>query len=174
MGGLSPNFTFNTPWRNGQDFHEAIKDQDAVCVFLRYHGCPVCQMEMANFKRDIELFSEQGAKVFIVIQSSVKTLQPLLIENDWPLEIIADPEGKIFQLYGVEPCGVLQYLHPSGLVSLIKALSKGFMHKKFEGKETQLPAAFIIKSDQVVNYAYYGKTISDVPTPAALAEQLAK
>lgn len=171
-GDVAPNFTFDTPWKCDQNFINTIDDSSAVLVFLRYHGCPVCQMEMANYKRDISLFTDKGVKVFICLQSSVDTLKPLLNEDDWPFEIIADPKGVLFKKYGVEPGGIVRYLHPSGLVALMKALSRGFMHKKFEGKETQLPAAFVINVNKNIEYAYYGKTISDVPTPIALSSKL--
>jgi len=78
----------------------------------------------------------------------------------------------IFGRYAVEPGGILKYLHPAGLFAAIKAFRQGFVHKKLEGKETQLPAAFIIKADRTKKYVYYGKNISDVPTPSALAENL--
>jgi len=171
-GNKAPNFRFDTPWTSSQDFHEIIQDHDAILVFLRYHGCPVCQMEMANLKHDIELFNQKAARVFVFLQSSTDTLIPLLKEDDWPFDIVCDPEGLIFQLYAVESGGIMKYLHPSSLIATIRAMSRGFLHKKFEGKETQLPAAFIIKSDKTITYAYYGKSISDVPKPSTLAEHL--
>ncbi len=173
IGDKAPNFQFDTPWISSQNFYETIQQhQDAVFVFLRYLGCPVCQMEMANLKRDIELFNKNKTKVFVFLQSSTATLTPLLNHEDWPFIIVCDPKGTIFKLYAVEPGGIIKYLHPAGLISAIKAISRGFVHKKFEGKETQLPAAFIIKSDKTIKYVYYGKTISDVPKPSTLAENL--
>lgn len=172
IGDKAPNFQFDTPWRSSQNFYETIPHQDAVLLFLRYHGCPVCQMEMANFKREIALFNQREARVFVFLQSAIATLSPLLKEDDWPFDIVCDPEGKIFQRYGVEPGGFLKYLYPAGLIAAIRATSRGFLHKKFEGRETQLPAAFIITSDKTVKHAYYGKNIGDVPKPASLAGHL--
>ncbi|MCP4161154.1 MAG: AhpC/TSA family protein [Deltaproteobacteria bacterium] len=174
VGDKAPNFQFDTPWSSSQDFYESIQNQNSVFVFLRYHGCPVCQMEMANLKREIELFNNKEAKVFVFLQSSTETLSSLVKKEDWPFDIVCDPKGTIFQQYVVEPGGVVKYLHPAGLIAAIKALSKGFMHRKFEGKETQLPAAFIIKSDKTIKYAYYGKNISDVPKPSILADNIEK
>ena len=172
VGDKAPNFQFNTPWTSEQNFYETIQDQDAVFVFLRYHGCPVCQMEMANLKHDIELFNQKKARVFVFLQSSTATLSPLLKKEDWPFDIVCDPKGTIFQLYAVLPGGMLKYLNPASLIAVIKATFRGFVHKKFEGNETQLPAAFIIKSDKTVSYVYYGRNIGDVPGPSALAEHL--
>ncbi|MDQ5986508.1 MAG: hypothetical protein CSYNP_02238 [Syntrophus sp. SKADARSKE-3] len=129
-------------------------------------------MEMANIKRDIDLFNQKKARVFVFLQSSTATLIPLLKEGDWPFDIVCDPKGIIFQLYAVEPGGLMKYLHPAGLLTAVKAISHGFGHKKFEGAETQLPAAFIIKSDKTIKYVYYGKNIGDVPKPSILAENL--
>lgn len=169
-GDKAPNFQFDTPWKSSRDFYGAIQHQNAVLVFLRYHGCPVCQMEMANLKREIELFTDKKARVFVILQSSKETLLPLLEEGKFPFDIVCDPKGEIFQLYAVEPGGVLKYLHPAGLLAAVKATSLGFIHKKFEGRETQLPAAFVIDSEQIIKYVYYGKNISDVPRPSDLAE----
>ncbi|RLC03714.1 MAG: hypothetical protein DRH90_10605 [Deltaproteobacteria bacterium] len=36
-------------------------------MFLRYQGCPVCQMEMANLKREFELFAKKETKVFAFV-----------------------------------------------------------------------------------------------------------
>lgn len=173
VGDKAPNFQFDTPWASSQDFYKTIKRQNAILVFLRYHGCPICQMEMANLKRDIELFKQKKTRVFVFLQSSTATLIPLLKKDDWPFDIVCDPKGIIFQLYAVEPGGIMKYLHPAGLIAAIKAIGQGFGHKKFEGKETQLPAAFIIKSNKTIKYAYYGKNISDVPKPSTLAENVA-
>lgn len=171
-GDKSPTFQFDTPWKSAQNFHDTMQHQDAVCIFLRYHGCPVCQMEMANLKRDIELFNQKKVRVFVFLQSATATLTPLLKEEDWPFDIVCDPKGIIFQLFAVKPGGILEYLHPAGLIAGIKATTRGFFHRKFEGKETQLPAAFIVKSDKTIKYAYYGKHVSDVPKPLTLVENL--
>jgi len=174
MGDKAPDFQFDTPWKPSQDFYETLQQQSAVLVFLRYQGCPVCQMEMAKFKRDIDLFKKKDARVFVFLQSPISTLVAMATEEDWPFDIVCDPDGKVFKLYGVEAGGILKYLHPAGLVAAIKATRLGFRHKKFEGKETQLPAAFIVKSDKTVKYAYYGNNISDVPSPLILSENLTK
>ena len=172
VGDKAPDFQFDTPWRSSQDFYAAVQNQDAVLVFLRYHGCPVCQMEMANLRREIELFNQKKARVFVFLQSSTATLLPLLKEGDWPFDIVCDPQGKIFELYAVGTGKLFQYLHPAALVAACKATCRGFMHRKFEGKETQLPAAFIVKSDKTIKYLHYGQNVSDVPTPATLAANL--
>ncbi|MCX5849421.1 MAG: peroxiredoxin-like family protein [Deltaproteobacteria bacterium] len=164
LGNKAPDFRFKTPWDDEINFYNAVGNNRAVLIFLRYYGCPVCQMEMAKIKQEIELVSKKGGRVFVVLQSAPETLASLTNREDWPFSIISDPQGKIFQIYFVEAGGIIKYLHPAGLIAAIKAIGRGFRHGKFEGKETQLPAAFAITADKVIKYAHYGKNISDMPS----------
>jgi len=168
----APDFRFDAPWKQGLQFYRQIEGKPAVLVFLRYLGCPVCQMEMANFKNSFNLFKNKGAGLFVAIQSPPSTVARVTGPKDWPFTIICDPESKIFKLYGVEPGGIIKYLHPAGLIAAVKATVKGYRHGKFEGRETQLPAAFVISSEKKIRFAYYGKTLSDVPAPSTLAANI--
>jgi thioredoxin-dependent peroxiredoxin len=164
IGNKARDFRFQTPWDDEVNFYDAVGNNPAVLIFLRYFGCPVCQMEMAKIKQEIDLVSKKGGYVFVVLQSAPETLASLTQKEDWPFTIISDPEGKIFQLYGVDAGGIIKYLHPAGLIAAIKAISRGFRHGKFEGKETQLPAAFAMTGDKLIKYAHYGEYISDMPS----------
>ncbi len=171
-GDKAHDFDFETPWSSRQNFYETLKNNPAVLVFLRYHGCPVCQMEMANLKREIKLFTQKEARVFVFLQSSPEVVASAANEEDWPFSIVCDPQGEIFEKYAVEKGGIFKYLNPVGMISAIKAMGQGFKHGKFEGKETQVPGAFTINPMKTIHYAYYGKHISDVPSPATLAENI--
>lgn len=174
----APDFTFDTPWKTGQQFYEKAGRKPCVLIFLRYHGCPVCQMEMARIKQDVNLFTQKKARVFVILQSRPEIVAKLAKEKDWPYTIICDPDGEIFLQYGVAHGGILKYLHPAGLVAAIKATFKGFRHGRFEGHETQTPAVFVVapgkksKPGKKIAYAYYGKTISDVPSTEAILENI--
>jgi peroxiredoxin len=172
VGDKTHDFYFQTPWSPRQNFYETMGNNPAILVFLRYQGCPVCQMEMAQLKREIGLFTQKETKVSIFLQSSPETVASATNEADWPFSIVCDPQGAIFQRYAVESGGILKYLHPAGMIAAIKAVSQGFRHGKFEGKETQLPAAFVVNSMKIITYAYYGKHISDLPSPATLAANI--
>lgn len=168
-GDIAPDFPMDTPWETGKFFYKNTGKNPAVLIFLRYQGCPVCQMEMARIKKNIDRFKQKNARVYVILQSQRQTVASLSDSGDWPFTIICDPDGVLFQLYGVAPGGFLKYLHPAGLVAAVKATFAGFRHGKFEGRETQLPAAFAVAPDRYIRYAYYGKTISDVPDPETLA-----
>ena len=164
----APDFRFKPPWDGEVNFYDAVGNSPAILIFLRYYGCPVCQMEMAKIKQETALVRQKGGRVFVVLQSTPETIAPLTNKEDWPFTIICDPQGKVFQLYGVEAGGIIRYLHPAGLIAAIKAIKRGFRHGKFEGKETQLPAAFAMTGDKLIKYGYYGENIGDVPSLAKM------
>ena len=164
----APDFRFKTPWDDEVKIYDAVGNNPAVLIFLRYYGCPVCQMEMAKIKQESELVSKKGWRVFVVLQSAPETIASLIKKNDFPFTIICDLQGKVFQLYGVEAGGIIKYLHPACLIAAIKATFRGFLHGKFEGKETQLPAAFAMTADKIIKYGHYGENIGDMPSLAKM------
>jgi peroxiredoxin len=168
MGDKALDFRFKTPWDDEVNFYDDLGNNPAVLIFLRYYGCPVCQMEMAKIKQEINLVRKKGARLFIALQSTPETIASLIKKDDFPFTIICDLQGKVFQLYGVEAGGIIKYLHPAGLIAAIKAMGQGFRHGKFEGKETQLPAAFAFNADKIIKHAHYGKNISDIPPLAKM------
>ncbi|MDP2855264.1 MAG: peroxiredoxin-like family protein [Smithellaceae bacterium] len=164
IGDKAPDFKFQTPWDDEANFYDAVGNHPAVLFFLRYYGCPVCRMEMAIIKQEIDLVRQKRGRVFVVLQSAPETIASLIKRDDFPFTIICDAQGKVFKRYGVEAGGLIRYLHPAGLFAAIKAIGRGFRHGKFEGKETQLPAAFAMTAEKVVTYAHYGKNIGDIPS----------
>ena len=171
-GDNAPDFDFDTPWVAKERFYEKAGDNASVLIFLRYLGCPVCQMEMAKIKKEIDLFVRKNTRVFVALQSQPEIVAGLSNEKDWPFTIICDPNSDIFSQYHVTLGGILKYLHPAGLVAVVKATFQGFRHGKFEGRETQLPASFIVAPDKRITYAYYGKTICDLPSAEVLAAKV--
>ncbi len=172
IGVKAPDFSFPTPWDDAVNFYDAAGHHPAILIFLRYYGCPVCQMEMAKIKQDIELARQKDGRVFVVLQSAPGTIAALIKRDDFPFTIVCDSQGKVFQRYGVEAGGIVRYLHPAGLIAAMKAMGRGFGHGRFEGKETQLPAAFTVTADKVIHYAYYGKNIGDIPPLSAIISGL--
>lgn len=171
-GDRVPDFDFRTPWAPRQNFYDNIGNDPAVLVFLRYRGCPVCQMEMARLKREIDLFAQRGARVLVFLQSSPESVASSSNMEAWPFMIVCDPNGSIFRKFHVAPGGVLKYLHPAGAIAAIQSIVRGFRHGRFEGQETQLPAAFVVNPMKIITYAYYGKHIGDVRAPATLSKEL--
>jgi peroxiredoxin len=172
IGDKAPDFRYETPWEKGLTLFETAEGKPVVLVFLRYLGCPVCQIDMANLKNEIDLVEKRGAKLYVVLQSAPETVSMATNREDWPFTIITDPKGELFRLYNVHPGGIIKWLHPAGLISAVAATLKGYRHGKFEGHETQLPAVFIVDGDRNVKFAHYGEYISDIPSTSVMAAHI--
>ena len=169
-GMTSPDFTFDSPWKKSLKFYDFLKKDKALLIFLRYMGCPLCQLKISEISRDIDQFKEAHTNVFIVLQSQPEIIKEMINESDMPMTIICDPNMDIFKLYNVNPGSIFRYISPSIIKKALRARKEGFTHGKNEGKELQLPAAFLVDTDKTVKYVYYGKNIGDIPDNQFLLE----
>ncbi|MEN6430971.1 MAG: peroxiredoxin-like family protein [Coriobacteriales bacterium] len=172
IGSEAPDFPIDSPWHGKTSFYEASDGRPAVVVFGRYLGCPICQMQMDDLKQGISALTSRGANVFYVLQSTNETLTSVSRESDWPFEVVTDPEAKIFSAYAVPYGNPLKLVGPGLGQSMRRMKEKGFKHGKYEGHETQLPAAFVVNPDKTIRLAHYAKNIVDMPTPEEIAASL--
>lgn len=179
-GSKAPDFTFDSPWKKSLKFHDFLKKGNTALIFLRYMGCPICQMKIAELRRDWDEFRKRNLGVLVVLQSeaenmiSVKGSEETLKEKDIPFTIVLDPKEEIFRLYGVKPGSIFRYATPATIKKAMQSKKLGFKHGVSEGKELQLPALFIVDDKKIVRYTYYGKNVSDVPENAALFDIIGK
>jgi peroxiredoxin len=170
-GTAAPDFVFDTPWQKKLKLSEFTGKKTTVLMFLRYMGCPICQMKIAELRKTFGEFEKRKVNLLVVLQSAPANVSAVISEKEMPFVIVCDPKERIFTLYGVKPGSIFGYVTPTTIVRAIKATRLGFRHGKYEGNEKQLPATFIIDKSRKVKYAYYGKNVADVPkTEKLLAE----
>ena len=169
-GMAVPDFRYDTIDKRAVDFRPNTNGQRGALFFLRYVGCPVCQLKLAQLTKDHDLFHGAGLRVFAVLQSNPSTVAEALSGRQLPFTIICDPDGEIFERFGVAPGNLLTYLAPSALRESRRASREGFRHGKREGNEMQLPAVFVTTEKGLIEYAYYGATIADVPSAKVILE----
>ncbi len=171
-GAVAPDFTFDSPWKKGLKLSGFTKEGTTVLMFLRYMGCPVCQMKIAELRKEIGEFTRRKVSLLVVLQSTPDNVCRAVSEKDIPFVIVCDPKEKLFALYDVKPGSIFGYVTPTTIVRAIRATGLGFRHGKYEGNEKQLPATFILDKDRKVKYAYYGKNVADVPKTKKLLAEL--
>ena len=168
-----PDFNFDSPWKKSLSFYDFPKGKKTILMFLRYMGCPICQMKIAEIKNDWDEFKKSKLDVLVVLQSDAKNvigINEIVKENDLPFTIVLDPKEEIFKLYGVLPGSIFRYATPGTIKKAMKSKKLGFKHGVNEGKEMQLPAVFIVDKQKKIKYAYYGKNVSDVPDNSELLD----
>ncbi len=174
-GSIAPDFKVTSPWSDTQySFVDRPSKKSSIIFFLRYYGCLICQLDIKKIKDQIDTFHKRDLEVYVIIQSESKTIQEKTNEVDWNFNIVCDPEAVIYEKYGVVTGNIFQFLHPTGLPKVIKSLRVGHKHGKFEGEETQLPAVFKVDENNKIDFAYYGKHISDLPDFETIINETSK
>lgn len=165
IGQPAPEFSGHSPW------HEALvlrpSSRPVVLIFLRYQGCPICQMEISRLVSETSRLTGNIPEIFVFLQSTPDSIAEEAARDSFPFTVIADPQGEIYDQYGVTSGA--GYLHPRNLYSLFLAHRKGFRHGRFEGREFQMPAAFALDDKGMIRMAHYGSHLSDLPALAELA-----
>ena len=52
VGETMPDFTYATPYDGEKDLYEALGDKPMMLLFLRYYGCPVCQLDLRMLTKE--------------------------------------------------------------------------------------------------------------------------
>lgn len=139
----------------------------AVVLFTRYAGCPVCQVHVGRVAEAMPDFRARSCGVWMVFQSAPELLQAAMAEWKPGFSAVADPGARLYDAFGVE-ASVAGYVHPRSLVALLRAVAAGKRHGRFEGRETQLPAAFVLDPGGTIVFAHYGRDVGDEAPVATL------
>ena len=175
-GGKIPAFFYDTAFQSGLSIADTLKKVKGktALVFLRYWGCRICQYDVMQFAAGYEKILERDGQLLVVLQSTPENLKEQWGE-ELPFSVICDPEKILYSLFEVQPAPSKEAMRDARTVEKGQAAEKlGLQHGIYEGEELQLPAVFVIRPDQTVTYAHYGKAAGDVPEIGELAELLAE
>ncbi len=140
-----------------------------VLSFTRYAGCPVCQLLVGRLAAAMAEFRARSCGVWMVFQSTPERLREAMGRWQPGFEAVADPAAGLYDAFGAT-ASLPGYLHPRSLMALLRATVAGKRHGHFEGRETQMPADFVIDPGGRIALAHHGRDVGDdVPVDALLA-----
>ena len=174
VGDVMPDFSFDTPFSRDNTLAQAMGGAKIAVVFLRYYGCTLCRLDLAQYKAGYAALQETGGRLLVVLQSDAELLgQELEGQNSFPFDFVCDPKGELYQQFDILPAeSKVKMAGPGTMVKIAKATAAGHRHGRYEGNELQLPAAFVLDAERRVLFAHYAKTVDDVPTIRELTAQL--
>lgn len=170
-----PDFVCRTPFAPDAPLSEVLKrvEGKTALVFLRYYGCPVCQLDMQELGEEYGKIQKTGGQLLLVLQSDPEKLRAQITRETFPYEIVCDPNMELYKALSIDPApSMLKMISLKAVGKILRSRKKGFTHGDYEGNEQQLPAAFVLTPDGTVTYAHYGKDVGDVPTAEELAALL--
>lgn len=170
-----PDFTFATPFETDLRLSDVLRQVPGktALVFLRYYGCPICQLDLHDYAEAHNAIAATGGQLLVVLQSDPKTLAAQITPDTFPYRIICDPEMALYQMLSIDPApSMLKMMSLKAVKKVIRSTKLGYKHGAYEGNEQQLPAAFVMAPDRTLTYVHYGKDAGDVPVPGELARLL--
>lgn len=160
-GNTAPDFSATLTSGEEINLTDLLKDQSVCLIFLRFLGCPLTRLRMAELEKEIEKYQVNDLRLIVVFESTVDRTQKYMMRKGLSLDILVDENRELYDLFDVQPGGILKMLNPNVLKKGGEATLKGHMHGAFEGNELQLPAAFIINKDKKLAYVNYGEHPAD-------------
>jgi peroxiredoxin len=133
--------------------------------FLRFAGCAFCNVQLRSFERRYNEITTAGIREVVVFRSTAEQLQRH--HGDVPFDMVLDPEGTLYDEFGVGS-GLRAVLNPHTLLMALPNLIRKFPTgpglpppgQRFKGV-FGFPADFLIGTDGRVVACKYGASADD-------------
>lgn len=153
------------------------KDKFVLLVFLRYSGCPWCNLTLHRLTLEYPMLQQNGCEVIAFVQSSADNITANMYGRQQPrppFPIIGDPERHYYDLYGV---GTSVKAAARSIVDIpywLKAVYEhGYKQTKIDGNMLIVPATFLVGADsQEVIKVEYSSSFYDHATFTSIYEPL--
>lgn len=152
-----------------------------LLVFLRYAGCPWCNLTIHRLSLESKLLAKQGCDIIAFVQSSKDNIMSNVYDKHVvkpPFPIIADPNMDIYKRYGVQVSAMKSFQAVARSIAKIPhwvhaVKEHGFKQQKLDGNLFVVPAMFLVKSSpQTIVFAAYGSNFYDHETFATVYRHL--
>lgn len=151
-------------------------DTFVLVVFLRYSGCPLCNLTLHRLTLEYPMLKQNGCEVIAFVQSSADNIKRNIYDRQHtpPYPIIADPARRMYDNYGV-------YTSTKAAVKSIvdipywlkSAFSLGYPQTEVDGEMLLVPATFLVnRGTQTVTKAHYNSSFYDHGTFTGIYEDL--
>ncbi|MGC4020802.1 MAG: redoxin domain-containing protein [Cyclobacteriaceae bacterium] len=134
--------------------------------FFRHAGCPFCNLRVHNLMKIREnLLGKNMEMIFFFESKKELMLQSIFHKEVSPVPLIADPEKKWYNIYGIE--NSLLKTSMSHLTSFIQtAISakrkKLPIYAMASGESfSTIPAEFLLDENQIIRKIHYAKDLND-------------
>lgn len=178
-------FIYNSLDGEKIDLAENI-EKPMLIIFARHYECEVTEQILSLLKKSWTVLKVMGYDVKVIIQSTAEQLK--VAQEKYPFELIADPKAELYDRYNVfEADSYINLI--AGDKEFIK-LTNGSIRNILDSdiaekftpslngentaniKQRQLCAVVAIDTDMTVNYSYYSKTLTDIPSVTELIKAL--
>lgn len=140
-----------------------FKNKKVYLAFMRFAGCPVCNLRVHSLLKQADAFKEKNIEVILIYESSTSTMRLYLEDTTYPFTFVADPGNVLYKNYGVEKSwNKLLTSIFKGLLAKVIAGEKLFKKKpKVDGRMNRTEAEFLIDENGQLSIVHYGSFLGD-------------
>ena len=140
-----------------------LQGKKVLLSFQRFVGCPICNVRMHELMSTYDSLSKQNVEMIVVYESSKENLRKYLDDTSLPFRMIADPDAKLYALYGVgHSMGKVMRGMMNGAIKKAKLGEKLYKRKlKRDGTMSRIEADFLINPDGTIATAHYDRYLGD-------------
>jgi peroxiredoxin len=143
----------------------AYADTWVLLSFFRNAACAICNLRLHQLIQRYAHFRQRNLKLLSVFESPRESLVQYVGRQDAPFPIIADPDGRLYSLYGVEvsESKVAQTMQmPETQQTVQAAAAAGFVLTHEAGSNfNRMPADFLLEPGLRVRRAHYADYVMD-------------
>lgn len=165
-GVSAPQFTALSVKDKAFDL-QALKGHRVLLGFYRNGACALCNLRIQELIGHAEAWARRGLRIVAVFESSPEDMEPYVSRQNPPFSLLADPDGSLHALYGVE--NAVDVMAISQLAEVQErvgaAAAAGFPLIPQAGANFQrLPAEFLLTPDlQVAEAQYSDRLVNHLP-----------
>jgi len=151
-------------------------ERPSVVVFLRYFGCPFCQMQVVSLREERQRFDSIGGAIVLLGQGEPGQGLAFTRSHDLPFPCLLDADRTAFGAYGLGRGTVMQIFSPKVGVPFLRANLHGETRQRGlrGGRFTQMPGTFVVDIDGTIRLAHRNRHIGDSPPAETLLRTLAE
>lgn len=158
LGAKIPDFW--TRDINGHEVDSRTLKNTTLFVFLRFAGCPFCNLAVYRLSHEYKLLKKNGCDVIAFIQSTEENIEEHVLAQQRitpPFSIVSDQQQDIYKLFGVAPNATkaAKYTAKNASHWIDAVFKKKFKQTSFDGQAFMVPAYFLVGKDGAVKLANY-------------------
>lgn len=156
--------------QKGKNLLQLSNDQPILLIFLRHFGCTFCREALAEIKQHQASIEGEGARLVFVHLADEEQAQLYFEKAQLGDEHrISDPNGIMYNAFGLERASFAQLLGWRSWVRGIPAIFKGHgIGPLVGGDGFRMPGVFLINSGEIIK-SYRHELASDRPDYVSLA-----
>lgn len=137
-----------------------------LLAFTRHFGCTQCKEMLDGLSAGKEKIEQAGLGLAVIMQGTPEATALFAKKFAPNLRVLADPERKAYQAFGLEGGGIFQtFLNWKVWRAISKSRKKGYrVEKAPAGQDAmQMSGTFIISREGRIELPYYYDNIADHP-----------